>query len=538
MRKIKKGLALFLVLVMGCTSMGCGQNRECEQKQQEKVSDYKEHLDISIAYWQVDEALEKRQEDEVLKKIEDKFNITFVPVNITWDDYYSKIRLWAETESLPDIFVGAFRTEPAYYEWVKEGLLHEIPEDLSAYPNLAKYMNSPERETCQIGGRTYCIFRQTYTEQAETVKDRTILYRWDLARKAGITREPENWDEFRAMIQAIIKTDSEGKGIGGMTAKGYSMLLGPLFTYSMPMASSGGTGFYWVKQDDSYVPALFAGKTLGNDALPTWQLVREMYQEGTIEQDIVFTTTAQAENKFLSGQSAAICIDGGISNSKTYENMGKYWKEMHGSDFLQDVRYLKPMPDVSGRKYYTVWDYAWSESYINSKVSDEKFERILALYDYLLSEEGTLLGNFGIEGESYEKEPTGEINLLYKETVPSDRYPSIKMFSSLVSWNYGILNTYRFPNTVPEEYVFADMERVDEARKLDIPPYDYACTQIFYQLETPFFIDINDVFQRIMMGEQPVEEVWKEIIEEYKAQGLLDVIQEVNTLRQEKTPSD
>ena len=63
---------------------------------------YEEHMEISVAYWQIDEALKNRGDDDVLKALEEKFNITIVPCNITWDDYYSRIRLWAETgEPLP-----------------------------------------------------------------------------------------------------------------------------------------------------------------------------------------------------------------------------------------------------------------------------------------------------------------------------------------------------------------------------------------------------------------------------------------------------
>ncbi len=116
-------------------------------------------MDISIAYWQIEDALESREEDAVLKTLEEKFNITIVSQNI------------------------------------------------------ARYMDSPETEGCMIDDRLYCIFRQTYSEQAETVKDRTIAYRWDLAK------------------------------------------VGPLFTYSMPLAASGGVSFYWVPQGERYVPA-------------------------------------------------------------------------------------------------------------------------------------------------------------------------------------------------------------------------------------------------------------------------------------------
>lgn len=520
--------------VTGCilTAMlmvsGCADGRPVTQEIQEEVpAEYEEHMKLSIAYWQIDEAFKKRNEDKVLQEIESRFNVTFEPCNITWDDYYEKIKLWAQTDALPDIFVGAYRTENSFYQWVREGLLKEIPQELTKYPNLQRYLDSPQMQTCQVNGKTYCIFRQTYSEQAETVKDRTILYRWDLAQKAGITKEPENWDEFRSMIQAIIEADSEHMGIRGMTAKGYSMLIGPLFTYSIPCASTGGTSFYWLQQGEEYIPALFAGESFGSDALPTWQLIRDMYTEGTIEQDIILTTTSQAEEKFLSGKSAAICIDGGIGNTKTFENIGSFWREVHGSEFMQDVRYLDLMPSVDTQTYYTAWGYAWSETYLNDKISQEKLDRILAIYDFLLSEEGILLSNFGIQDETYRINEDNTITVLSQQPI-TEVYPSTDLFASLVCWNYGNEEESRFPDKVPKEYIQADEERVEAARACSMMDYEYACIQEFHQLDTDFSIDINNIFQRIMVGTDPVEEVWQDIIEEYRQKGLQEAIDAVN----------
>lgn len=519
---------IIIVMLLSSLLLGCHAEHKVKTEMElEKTSDYENHLEISMAYWDIDKALAKSENDRVLKTIENKFNITIKPANITWDDYYQKIDLWADTGMLPDVFVGAFRTEASFYKRATEGLLREIPEDLSKYPNLEKYMDSPQKETCQINEKTYCIFRQTYSEQAETVKDRTILYRWDLAQEAGITKEPENWNEFREMILAIMKKDCEGLGIKGMTTKGYNMLIGPLFTYSIPLAATGGSGFYWIEQENGCVPALFAGEELGSDALPTWYMIREMYKEGTIEEDIILTTTAQAEEKFLMGKNAAICIDGGISSTKTYENIGKYWKEIHGSEFFEDVKALNIMPDINGNPTYTVWDYAWSETYISANVDEEKLDRILAIYDYLLSEEGIMLSHFGVEGETYTLNQDGIIKLKAEEK-PADVYPSIEMFSSLVSWNYGNEPAYKYPITVPEEYVLADIRRVNKARECRVPKYNYECTKYFYQRGTDFTIDINNVFQRMMLEMKPVDELWQEIIEEYKQKGLEEIIDQVN----------
>lgn len=528
------GRAILFGLLSALLTGGCAGDPNAagtSSAQSQESCAYEEHMDISVAYWQIEAALENRAEDEVLKTVEEKFNVTIIPQNITWDDYYNKIILWAEIGELPDLFIGAYRKDERFFQWVKEGILHEIPEDLSAYPNLAQYMDSPERKSCMVDDKTWCIFRQTYSEQAETVKDRTIAYRWDLAQEAGITKEPESWEEFQTMIKAIMEADSEGKGIGGMTAKDYTMLIGPLFTYSIPLGTGGGISFDWVPQDEGYVPGIFAGEELGSDAVSTWHLIRDMYEEGVIEEAVFLATTNQAEEKFLTGKSAAICFDGGIGNSEIYSNIGKYWEEVNGSDFFEDVRFLDLMPSVTGELYYTVWGYAWSESYINAKVSDEKLERILAIYDYLLSEEGTLLSNFGIEGETYSVGEDGRISLLTDE--PSLIYPSISMLASLVCWNSGIQDASKYPATVPQEYIRADEERVEKARQCSIPQSNYACTVIACQLENPISIDVNGIFQRIVLGTQPVEEIWQEIIEDYKQQGLLEEIEEVNRLVKE-----
>lgn len=527
MKKSYMICALVLSLILGLT--GCsGLEAKKTTEDKKEVSKYDEHLDISLSYWLIDDAFSDRENDEVLKRIEDKFNVTFIPVNVTWDDYYNKILQWSESGQLPDVFAGAYRFENNYLDFVKSGLLHDIPSDLSKYPNLSRYMDSPELESCKVGDKAYCIFRQTYSEQAETTKDRTIIYRWDLAKKAGINKEPENWDEFREMIQAIIEKDPEGKHIQGMTAKGYTMLEGLLVDYSVPLASSGGSSFYWVESNNRFVPALFAGEKLGEDALPTWHLIRDMYDEGTIENDILLVTTSQAEEKFLNGKSAAICIDGGLSNTKLYENIGRFWKETNGDEFWDDVKYLELMPDVNGELYYPVWDYAWSETYINANVSDEKLDRILAIYDYLLSEEGTLLSNFGIENETYRIAEDKSIELI-EGVTPSEKYPSIKTLSYLVCWNYGNLSTYRYPNIVPNDYALKDEERVAKARKIKIPEYSDECSLKFFEMGTDFNIDLNNIFSRMLVGPEPVDELWESIVDEYKEKGLERIIDKVNT---------
>ncbi len=330
------------------------------------------------------------------------------------------------------------------------------------------------------------------------------------------------------MIQAIMEADPEGKNVQGLTAKGYGLLAGEFLPYSVPLAAIDGVTFYWTEQaDGTYVPAYFAGENLGDDTLPTLQLLRDMYTEGTIESDIAVTTSTQALEKFLQGSNAAILIDGGATN--IYNDVAQYWSDIYGEDFLEDVKFLSVMEDQNGELAYPIWDYAWSESYISSSVSDEKLDRILAIYDYLLSREGVLLSNCGIEGESYGYDEDGNITYDgYGSGVPAEMFNSIYVFAYLVSWTPGMEDSSEFPSTVPQEYVDINNAKHEVAATVEIPEYNYDCTTAYVAMGKDFSLTVQDDVLNIMTGTEDVETMWNDIIEGYKADGLEEVIEQVN----------
>ena len=504
---MKKLIALLLAVTMVLGLTVCTAS----------AADELEHMDITLAWWDGESILSG---DEILDFVQDKFNVTFEVMNMTWDDYTQKETLWGNTDSLPDIFAADFRNTAIFSNWAREGVIRALP-DLTPYPNLAKYMEGAAADGCMVDGEYYCIFRQTYGEQAETVKDRVIAYRWDLAQEAGITEEPKNWDEFRAMIKAIEAADPDGKRVGGMTAPGADYLVGPMFCYSMPSAVVGGATFKWVEQDGSYIPAYFAGETLGADALPTWNLLRDMYTEGTIDKDIALATLEQSKNQFLSGQSAALCI--------TYTQLitlNESWAELNGSNMEDDVRILNLMPSVDGNTYYWAWDYAWSESMFSANVDDAKMERIMMIYDYLLSDEGVMKCKYGNEGVTYE---IVDGNLQFVDgKAPLTVYKSVDVFGNLVAWQPTLPNGWTAPNANPAWYNEMIGAYVDQARGLTLPATEPACITEFLASGSEFSLNLKDDTLLIMTGDKPVEQMWNEIIEDYQAEGLDEVIADVN----------
>ncbi len=530
MKTMKRVLALLLCAVMmAALFAGCGSKTEPVSDEKAAApqasgtnaqpEDQKlDHMEITVAYWDIERILKG---DPILDKLQEKFNVEIVPMNVTWDDHGTKEQLWASTGSLPDVFACDFRNSSNFVQWARDGVIRALPDDLSKYPNLEAYMDAPAADGCVVDGHNYCIFRQTYGSQPETVKDRFIAYRWDLAQKAGITEKPTDWDSLRETLRAIIKADPEHKNIGGMTAPSSNYLTAPMFCYSMPNAVVGGAAFKWVDNGDgTYVPAYFAGENMGDAALPTWHLMRDMYKEGTIDHDIALATLEQSENKFLNGQAAAICLTNRIAG------LGKNWEEIYGTSFTDDVAIMDLMPDVNGDPVYWALAYAWSESMFSSDVDDEKMDRILMIYDYLLSPEGVMECKFGVEGETYE---IVDGKLQYIEgVVPTDLYPSVEMLGNLVAWTPPLPNGYTLPSPDPQWFQDRCAELVAQAEKCELPPTKPECTSAFISLGADFGLHCDDDALLIMTGDRPVEEMWQEIINDYKMEGLEDYIQQVN----------
>lgn len=538
MKKFRK-LTLLLcaqLLVVG-TFAGCAKtdapadsgsaSTATESTAGENTTDEKKPLEITIAHWDVEKGLSKGADDKVLVALEEKFNVKFKPMNITWDDYAQKIQLWAASGSLPDIFSMDAIGTAYYHDWIAQGVLKPLPEDLSAYPNLAEYLDVEDIQTLKIDGNLYCIPRKTYPDNYWNAIDRVIFYRWDLAQKAGVTKEPETWEEFQDMMEKIIAADPEGKNIGGLTTTQTNLLDGFLFTYSLPAAMSDGSGsdYKWVEKDGQYIPAYFAG-----DALSTFKLARELYTSGVIEKDIALVKQQQSQDKFLQGQSAAILQAGGAT--KLYDYAGKYWSEIYpGRDILEDVKMLKLLPGKDGEKYFSVFRTSWSESYISSQVSDEKLARILEMYDFLVSEEGSRLLNYGFEGEDYDV-VDGNVVLRNPEEL-DEKYNVTKHLNTLVQWGRGVWDQ-SVPVVTPEAYRTMNVEKYNEAKTEGVmPEFDMRYTYLSTPLKDRFIIKPSEDLLTIMMGTEPVEKMYEDLLAQYESKGLSAMIKEVNDTAKE-----
>lgn len=482
-------------------------------------------VEVSIAIWGAEDAL-ANPDDPILKQLEEKTGVRLVPQNVTWDDSEQKIQLWATNGQLPDIFAGDFVSKSFYGNWIDQGVIRALPDDLSAYPNLAEHMQMERAQAASRNGKLYMIPRTTYGDITYSVLDRNVVYRWDLAQAAGVTKEPETYEEFCDMIKKIIAADPEGKHISGMTQALPELIGGFIYPYA------GIVDKKWVADEDGrFVPSYFESR---DKLVSAMQFARELYQDGVIEQDIALAKLETSKEKYLQGQSAAM-VFAWSGPAGLYNRIARDYDELYGEGrFLEDNRIVKLYPSADGNSYYFVDTESWSESYISANVDDEKMAAICRLFDYLYSEEGRRLVFCGFEGEDYD---VVDGNVVMRDgVVLGDKYTfcvNSSDLSHLAMWNPEYWDP-TVPSTIPSEYRAMNEARHDDAvANGTLPTYYDGVMFLSTPLKDSFTYSTNDDLLQIMMGNDPVEQMVDDLLASYEAKGLSAMLDEVNAAANE-----
>lgn len=286
-----------------------------------------ETIEVSVAIWGAEDGL-ANPDDPILKQIEEKTGVKLVAQNITWDDASQKVQLWATNGQLPDIFVGDFVGQSFYSNWIEQGVIRALPDDLSAYPSLEEHMQMERAQAAKRDGKFYMIPRTTYGDISYSVLDRNVVYRWDLAQAAGVTEEPETYEEFCEMIKKIIAADPEGKNVSGMTQALPELIGGFVYPYAGIIVKK------WVADENGqFVPSYFADRDALVDAM---QFGRDMYEEGVIEKDIALAKLETSKEKYLQGQSAAM-VFAWAGPARLYDNIARDYDALYGEGDRESV---------------------------------------------------------------------------------------------------------------------------------------------------------------------------------------------------------
>jgi len=221
------------------------------------------------------------------------------------------------------------------------------------------------------------------------------------------------------------------------------------------------------------------------------------------------------------------------------------WRLHQEKPFDECVGLLEIFPAPDGKRYRNVSNMFWSETLVSSNVDDTKMERILYLFDFLLSKEGYALTRYGREGDDYIVrdgeyycllDDISEGNLV--KTLES-KYPSMMLFPSLASWGGSRsdfepneINYLRYGKYATEiayqSLLWNEQNTIPVERHFDclIVPKEHS--DIFNTQS------VLDDFTRIIIGKGDPVQMWENRLEYYYKEGIEEYIRRHNELFMKK----
>lgn len=539
MRFMKKVFAFTLVVALAMNLMGCSKTEVKEETKTEPVKTTTEsktettkeegNLDpmtISIGFWDANDVFE--DDDEIYKLLQEKFNVTFEGVSVSWSDYKEKYKLWAASGELPDIFAVDEINSQTYNTWIQQGVVRPLPQDLSKYPALEKAMGQPDVLPLKKDGSYYMIPRFNYPSTDMWRYDRGIVVRKDWLENLGL-EVPKTFEDYKVVLDAFVNKDPDGNGNNdtiGLTHKSLDFMQ-VFFLGSVPQVLNDA----WVKEDGQWIPGFYSKNlTVGISQL------KELYDEGLLDRDFAVLKTFDGQNKFAEGKVGMLAQQ--VSTSALRQLEEKWVKYDHETAFEDAVAILPAWQHMDGNTYSFTQTTYWSESYFSGDVDDEKMERILMIYDYLKSPEFIEMKTYGIEGKDFVKEGDNYKILLEKNEqglYPTIRqlYPCMTVIKDLSDWGGDLtlvdneINRVLYGDEVME--MVSDFSTYCEENILPMPTnFDIKLmsTPAKDQLSAIRFFD--DVI-KVIMTDGDVETEWNQVRENYKQYNIEEAIKEVNT---------
>lgn len=397
--------------------------------------DYKEHLDISIGYWNIDGMVKASEPDGMTQYIEDLFNISVHPVSVTWSNYKERYQILSATDSLPDVFATLTLSSndnndsAAFTEMIETGSIRPLPQNLSAFPSVKKLLDSVSY-TQHTDGQYYAIPRFSFTDSILGATDAAMLVRRDWMNRLNL-KNPENFADFASLVEAFAKSDPDGNGIDDTI--GYNVNnLSALGKWVILGIAPECNVYSWVEENNRYVPS-WSTDNFRNVV----SAYRTLYESGGLDPQFYSKSPNTVMEDFASGRLGALEYK---SSPASIRELNGLWNTLNDKPMEECVDILPIFPAPDGVRYSNSSSVFWSESYISSAADDAKTERILALFEFLLSEKGQEMCRYGIEGVDYQRLDNGEFQCLLDTNgknltaVLMEKYPSFTLFSNIATW--------------------------------------------------------------------------------------------------------
>jgi putative aldouronate transport system substrate-binding protein len=432
------------------------------------------------------------KDDAIVKHLNEKFNIDLKVERVLSLEYTKNLEVRIASGDMPDIFRYNMNTPGTYRHLYEDGYLMNFAEYADKYKldGLKAYMSIPEMDEFKEEDGMY----QLPSSPGKEISP--ILIRQDWLDQLGL-EAPKSWDELQSHLQ-LIKDNKLGgdKTVGLVSSFGFFSGIG--------VSSVGWTGSYeWGKLD---------GEWTYEKAMPDYkgflQYWKDMYASGLLDREIFTNNESQEHAKFTSGQAAAILT--------APNRVAVLEKTITDSDKNAKISVINPwLEGQKGSLYGTLLPYTSPVVAIKKDKDEDFLARVALLMDYMHTEEGVKILNFGMEGVHY--------NMKDGQMVRTEQYDRdiIPALGNLIA---GFTDYSLAKQDVSEELkkLYADVDKNAVSPPLTPLSYGDAATHLLNIEQKQ-----RDWVVNFITGKNDVEKDWDAYIKEMNNAGLEKLTQSI-----------
>ena len=518
----RKILALLMAMAVSVTTLaGCGNNAQQSSQSSESISTVESNTSSETAS---SSEQEKVMEFEYFLASGSQYpesspvwdllmENTGVDIEFTWaadDALQTLLSSRIADHNLPDV-IGNVKYNTQIQDMIDEGLIIPLTDLLEEkLPNYYRYLTE-EDLVYAANASDGELYGLGYLQGLEVQNSWAVRQDW--LDELGL-EEPKTWDAWLNAWRKMKEADFNGNGKADEI---------PLWFDEVGMLNIFGikaSGNYCVEGDEYlYV----AEHPRYMDFLDT---TRMLYEEGIIAQDYVTI-----------GKLADACASVGVgtftASVSTAPQQTRVLREVDENAFYKCVSPVQgPFGDQLIPRRNKITNNTWITT---AAVEEGKLDAILEFFDYLFSDEGIFITNYGIEGESY-KVVDGKpvIQSPYVDNFKGARGYGIVPSIFPIYLDADVFNTISNAGIAEEDMDEITYEAV-RGNTIVNQGYTYAKPQVIVTEATVEYAELFDqqkaIRDKYIMGMITKDEYLKEY-DALKAAGLNEVIEQINEVYQ------
>ncbi|MCR4694297.1 MAG: extracellular solute-binding protein [Pseudobutyrivibrio sp.] len=514
--KAKKLLALTLAVATMATSFaGCGSSDKSSASGNNSGTAGEDGAPVEISMYVPSRLADALYTPDTMtfKKLAEETNMVFDIETSLNSEAKEKFSVVVASGEYPDVMAGGLGDINKYGV---SGAFLPLDDLIKEYaPNLQKYIldnNENHAQTAASDGQVYAIPMLTAIKTAMG-----YCIRKDWLDDLGM-EEPKTIDDWYQVLKAFKTNDMNGNGAGDVTP----LILDKAWeNYYNNFADAwgielNGNNDYWMVRDGEMVFAPIQPET--KEYLAT---MAKWYKEGLIDPEFI---TREDTNNFhiLNNRAGATCywtgyVAGLNSSAEVLANDSDTNWQVIAPPVLEEGQEPKTFSQQA-----SVGNAAWA---ISANVDEATAIAIIKMFDYVYSDEGSLLFNFGIEGESY--------NMVDGQPEYSDT--AVNAENGLVTYlrsngMQALIGMRQMP-----EYEAASCANDDVRKQL----FDYVENDYFYPLNptitlteeaqdqydttmSPIKTYVDEELLKFMIGTRPIDE-FDDFVSRIEEMGIADM---------------